>query len=60
MFLASDRECGGPPSDAPQGSFTGQLLSRFCRTAWLERGRQPRWLAALVQKGKEPSELLIK
>jgi DNA-binding protein H-NS len=27
---------------------------------WSGRGRQPRWLAALVQKGKEPSEFLIK
>ncbi|UXB37584.1 H-NS family nucleoid-associated regulatory protein [Stenotrophomonas maltophilia] len=27
---------------------------------WSGRGRQPKWLAALVQKGKEPSEFLIK
>ena len=27
---------------------------------WSGRGRQPRWLATLVQKGKEPSEFLIK
>lgn len=27
---------------------------------WSGRGRQPRWLAALVQKGREPSEFLIK
>ncbi|WP_313250746.1 H-NS histone family protein [Stenotrophomonas indicatrix] len=27
---------------------------------WSGRGRQPRWMAALVQKGKEPSEFLIK
>ncbi|MBH1540570.1 H-NS histone family protein [Stenotrophomonas maltophilia] len=26
---------------------------------WSGRGRQPKWLAALVQKGKEPSEFLI-
>ncbi len=27
---------------------------------WSGRGRQPRWLAALVQKGKDSSEFLIK
>ncbi|HHA2422530.1 TPA: H-NS family nucleoid-associated regulatory protein [Stenotrophomonas maltophilia] len=27
---------------------------------WSGRGRQPRWLAALVQNGKSPSEFLIK
>jgi len=27
---------------------------------WSGRGRQPRWMAALVQKGKAPSEFLIK
>lgn len=27
---------------------------------WSGRGRQPRWLAALVEKGKEPSDFLIK
>ncbi len=26
---------------------------------WSGRGRQPRWLAALVQKGKSPSDFLI-
>ncbi|MBK0024664.1 H-NS histone family protein [Stenotrophomonas sp. S48] len=45
---------------------TGSKVAPKCRNpanpseTWSGRGRQPRWLAALVQKGKDSSEFLIK
>ena len=27
---------------------------------WTGRGKQPRWMAALVKKGKKPEDFLIK
>ncbi|WP_329810607.1 H-NS histone family protein [Stenotrophomonas sp. SMYL8] len=49
----------------PAKSAGGKVAPKYRNPAnpsetWSGRGRQPRWLAALVQKGKEPSEFLIK
>ncbi|MBH1489506.1 MULTISPECIES: H-NS family nucleoid-associated regulatory protein [Stenotrophomonas] len=48
-----------------QSRKLGKVVPKYRNPAnpsetWSGRGRQPRWLAALVQKGMAPSDFLIK
>ncbi|AIL06236.1 H-NS histone family protein [Stenotrophomonas maltophilia] len=52
-------------SEASKKRTDGKVAPKYRNPAnpsktWSGRGRQPRWLASLIQKGKEPSEFLIK
>ncbi|WP_425520343.1 H-NS family nucleoid-associated regulatory protein [Stenotrophomonas pavanii] len=55
---------GGRKHGRPTKSAGSKVAPKYRNPAnpsetWSGRGRQPKWLAALVQKGKEPSEFLI-
>jgi len=55
------RKKGGKKTARPSG---GRAKPKYRNPAnpsdtWSGRGRQPRWLAALIQEGKAPSEFLI-
>ncbi|WP_401745832.1 H-NS histone family protein [Stenotrophomonas muris] len=65
VSTASSETSKRPSGRRPRKSAGSKVAPKYRNPGnpnetWSGRGRQPRWLAALVQKGKEPSEFLIK
>lgn len=60
---------GRPAKGAKPGPRAGRKLGKVApkyrnpanaKETWTGRGKQPRWMAALVAKGKKPEDFLIK
>ncbi|MDR1075101.1 MAG: H-NS histone family protein [Xanthomonadaceae bacterium] len=56
---------GRKPGAAKAGRKLGKVLPKYRNPAdpketWTGRGKQPRWMATLVAKGRKPEEFLIK
>lgn len=61
----STEKAGKPVVRKPTKTAGSKVAPKYRNPAnpgetWSGRGRQPKWLAALVQNGKSPSDFLIK
>lgn len=61
---ARGRKAAAKPS-AKAGRKLGKVAPKYrnpanAKETWTGRGKQPRWMAALVAKGKKPEDFLIK
>jgi len=58
------RKCGGPPSDIPQRRRYPKVPQKYCNPeypaqTWSGRGKQPRWVKTLVDKGATLEDLRV-